>query len=260
LSEKSGHIEKIEAYLENRLSGEELKNFKDQMSVDKALKQEVEIQEMAMLAIEDIGRQDLENELQSIHEDLFFKGSTNTGNNLKYALIGSGILSIAILALFINNKVSTSKVDPNTAKIEQVPVMKEEAAGNDNIKLEDDVSSKFTQKEQETANLNNTSYEKTSKIDKLEEGEIIFNFHKDGIPEPELVLSDTIGQAYLFNGKQLRFYNINPDKIQGVTYMEIEELLYLVYNDKCFRLELNRKPQNLIKEKDKDIIRYLMMD
>ena len=102
--------------------------------------------------------------------------------------------------------------------------------------------------------------EKAASKTKLEEGEIIFNFEKDGIPEPELVLSDTIGKAYLFNGKHLRFYNIDQNRIIGITYMELEKSLYLVYDNNCFKLELNRSPQKFIQEKDEDIIRYLMME
>ena len=53
---------------------------------------------------------------------------------------------------------------------------------------------------------------------------------------------------------------VMQNRISGITYMELEESLYLVYDNNCFKLELNRSPQKFIQEKDEDIIRYLMME
>jgi hypothetical protein len=265
MSDDFGHIEKIEAYLEDRLRGDELSQFLDQMNTDSQLRNNVENQRMAMHAVESAGAQDLKHELKSIHKDLYPKGGSASGNNLKYGLLVAGILSIGAIGFFIKTNdekqtaipVYSTKIEQDVADIEnktvdnhlKAPKEEKETSAADAIKE----TPKTIQKENERE-------EKATSNSELEEGEIIFNFEKDGIPEPELVLSDTIGMAYLFNGKHLRFYNIDQNRISGITYMELEESLYLVYDNNCFKLELNRSPQKFIQEKDKDIIRYLMME
>jgi len=265
MSDDFGHIEKIEAYLEDRLRGDELSQFIDQMNTDSQLRKDVENQRMAMHAVEYAGAQDLKLELKFIHKDLYPKGGSASGNNLKYGLLIAGILSIGAIGFFIKwNDEKQTAIPVYSIKIKQDVADVEKKIVDNHIeasKEEKETSSadvfkelpKPIQKEKKKA-------EKAASKTKLEEGEIIFNFEKDGIPEPELVLSDTIGKAYLFNGKHLRFYNIDQNRIIGITYMELEKSLYLVYDNNCFKLELNRSPQKFIQEKDEDIIRYLMME
>ena len=76
MSDDFGHIEKIEAYLEDRLRGDELSQFIDQMNTDSQLRKDVENQRMAMHAVEYAGAQDLKLELKSIHKDLYPKGGS----------------------------------------------------------------------------------------------------------------------------------------------------------------------------------------
>lgn len=265
MSDDFGHIEKIEAYLEDRLRGDELSQFLDQMNTDSQLRKDVEIQRMAMHAVEAAGAQDLRLELKSIHKDLYPKGGSASGNNLKYGLLIAGILSVGAIGFFIKSidekqtaiPVHSTKSEQDVADIEnkivdkhiEVPKEEKETSSADAVKDIPQLIQKAKKKDEKAVSKSN-----------LEEGEIIFNFEKDGIPEPELVLSDTIGKAYLFNGKHLRFYNIDQNKIREITYMELEESLYLVYDNNCFKLELNRSPQKFIQEKDEGIIRYLMME
>ncbi len=101
MSDDFGHIEKIEAYLEDRLRGDELSQFIDQMNTDSQLRKDVENQRMAMHAVEYAGAQDLKLELKSIHKDLYPKGGSASGNNLKYGLLIAGILSIGAIGFFI---------------------------------------------------------------------------------------------------------------------------------------------------------------
>ena len=265
MSDDFGHMEKIEAYLEDRLRGDELSQFIDQMITDSQLRKDVEIQRMAMHAAESAGAQDLKLELKSIHKDLFPKGGSTNGNNLKYGLLVAGILSIGAIGFFIKSNDKKQTVIPvYSIKIEQDVTDAEKKIVENHLeatKEEKETSSAATVKERpQPIQKGKKQKEKTASKPKLEEGEIIFNFEKDGIPDPELVLSDTVGKAYLFDGKHLRFYNIDQNKISGITYMEVEESLYLVYDNNCFKLELNISPQKFIQEKDEDIIRYLMME
>ena len=262
MSEDFGHIEKIEAYLEDRLRGDDLSQFLDQINTDSQLRQDVEIQRMAMHAVESASENDLKLELKSIHKDLYPKGGSTSGNNLKYGIIAAGILSIGAIGFFIKSNDKKQTDSPAySIKIKQDFTNVEKEIVYNNLKEEKETASAKSAKQ--TSLPIQKEKKKAEKADskfKLEEGEIIFNFEKDGIPEPELVLSDTIGKAYLFNGKHLRFYNIDQNRIIGITYMELEKSLYLVYDNNCFKLELNRSPQKFIQEKDEDIIRYLMME
>jgi hypothetical protein len=264
MSEEFGHIERIEAYLEDRLRGEDLQAFEDQLKTDADLRQELELQQMVVSAVETTGAQDLKAELKEIHQDLYPKGGSSSGNNLKYGLIATGLITIGAIA-YITKPDAETPAPTTEHAIEQSISPKEKEIKEEVVDTKETTADKIEKehpiKEKTLSEENKPTKENAPVVEnKIEQGEIIFNFEKDGIPEPELVISEQYGEVYLFNGKELKFYNIDPDKIEAVTYMEVEQKLYLVYKGDCFRLELNQNPSDFIKEKDNDIIRYLKMD
>lgn len=249
MSNERDNIELIEAYLDGRLEGEELSDFLHLLNSNEQLKLDVETQKLISSAIHEVGKEELLEELQQIHQDIYPK-SGGTFSNMQWILLVLAVASLIGITtvLSVEEEETQSKQPVAPEKIEVI----EDRISKESIPPAQELENAQTKKK---PILENDIPESNN----VQAGEIIMSYTGDFIPDPELIISDTLISGYLFNGKDLTFFNLDQMKIEGVINMEMEKKLYLLYDSKCYYLKLTSEPKALIEEKDPEIIRYLRL-
>ncbi|MDQ3291375.1 MAG: hypothetical protein M3Q05_08815, partial [Bacteroidota bacterium] len=74
-NERQFHTEWIERYLSGELQGEELERFIQRLHLDSAFRQEVAVQRSIVAQAQLIGREDLRQDLKSLHRQFGFNQS-----------------------------------------------------------------------------------------------------------------------------------------------------------------------------------------
>ena len=85
-------IELIDKYLEGKLSGEDLISFSKRMEVDPQFREEVELQQLTILAIQKKGRADLRNKLSDIANEVV-PGEERAAASISYSYIDAELIS-----------------------------------------------------------------------------------------------------------------------------------------------------------------------
>jgi hypothetical protein len=260
MSESFEHIERIEAYIENRLNGEELQQFLDELNTNEALRQDLEFHRLIHDSIAEAGAQDLKQDLQDIHQDLFKNGvKSSGGNSLKYGLIVGGAITVgALVYLNMNDDPELPVQTVVEEKVIQVEEPKEKPVKTKELIAipEEDIEKKEQPIEKPSKSLKvPVSNPEAGTITAMVDDERVAGYDKNIVPRL-IPSSDLVkGNGYLFDGKELLFYNLDVSKAQEMRIEKVNgKLKYVIYNNKLYELKKNSKPSPLIEVKDDDVL------
>lgn len=94
-----GHMEEIELFLENKLKGDDLKEFEKHLKDDKNLAQQLSNYHLAVKEISKICKDELKSKLKYIHNDLILDQDKQKQRRTAYLRIAAVFLGLIILAV-----------------------------------------------------------------------------------------------------------------------------------------------------------------
>lgn len=280
MSPELEQIQQIEAYIEGRLSVEELSDFEAKLQSNPDLKAEVEYQELVASSVVVAGQNELKTELNQIHDDLFGGGGENAGGKRPAAGGGSGSklwMYVSVPAIIVGSLVYLFSSEEEEMADNEAPATTEEVEKHI-VKLEDKETTAVYQEaeatiEEASAESNPVVQENTPKVPKAktpapkaeekasdrQAGEIVVDNTEHGEFDYLIDQQGTHG-TYTFDGRSefILYGNYTYEEI-AVDYFIDNDHYYLFHGDKIYRLEVSATPSKLVEETDPEIIRYLKL-